>query len=91
MATIAAIASIAGSLATIGTSVAGSVKQSKALDSQEAAQRKQLQEEKKAREQARKAALAGAGGGFSGTILAPSGLGGQQAASAGKGTLLGGA
>ncbi len=87
---VANVATIAASLASIGTGVAGAVKQDKALDAQEDQLKSQAKKEEQAREKARKAAAASVDGGFSGTILAPQGLGGSVASSGGKSTILGG-
>ena len=87
----ASVASAVASTASVATGIAGTVKQKQALDAQTAAQKKQAEQEKKARDAARKAALSRVEGGVSGNILASSGLGGSTATSAGKSTLLGGA
>jgi hypothetical protein len=75
---------------TAATSIAGAVKGSKAQEEQLGLQKKQFKEENRAREAARKKSKGAIDSGFSGTILAPRGLGGQGAISTGKSTLLGG-
>ena len=88
--TIMAVSSIVGATSSVATGIAGTVMQKKSLDEQEDQLKDQAARERKARAEARKAANATVDGGFSGTILAPQGLGGQSAASGGKATLLGG-
>ena len=89
-ATISSVTGAVASAASAGTSIAGAIQSDKAQKAQLKLMESQSEEEKRARDAARKAALARVQGGVSGNILASSGLGGSTATSAGKSTLLGG-
>ena len=83
-ATIASLASIASSLTTTGLSIAGTIKQDKAVKRQES-------REEEERRRIRNLTAKKARQGFAGTVLAPRGLGGTEATAPGAATLLGGA
>ena len=83
--TAAAIASIVGSLAATGSSVAGSVQQSKAIKDQDKREEEERQKAQRLFDKQNRAR-----NGFAGTILSSQGLGGQAAASTGASSLLGG-
>ena len=89
-ATAGLVASIVAAAATTATSIAGTVKGEQARDEQLKLQKKQLSAENRARDLARKRQSSIANAGATGTILAPTGLGGQGSASVGKASLLGG-
>lgn len=79
----ASIATIAASLASVGTSVAGTVQQKKAIKDQEKREDSELAKLRKKQQQL-------ANRGFGGTILTDRGLGGSQVQGTGASTLLGG-